>query len=153
VQAAHDQAAQVAARTLAMRNAVQDAALLARVTSVTAQATATQTVRFTGSGPYPNHFSYGFCTYYVATRRFVPWFGNAIEWWPNARPYGYAEGQTPKVGAIMVTSESGFGHVAYVESVNGNQFTVSEMNFTAWNVVDRRTITLGGRVPIVGFIY
>jgi surface antigen len=37
--------------------------------------------------------------------------------------------------------------------VNGNQFTVSEMNFSGWNVVDRRTITLGGRVPIMGFIY
>jgi surface antigen len=83
----------------------------------------------------------------------VPWFGNAIEWWPNARPYGYAEGQTPVVGAIMVTSESSVGHVAYVEAVNGDgSWTVSEMNFKAWNVVSSRTLR-PGQAPVVGFIY
>ncbi|HXM55050.1 MAG TPA: CHAP domain-containing protein [Candidatus Dormibacteraeota bacterium] len=157
VQSARDQAAQVAARTLALRNSAQDAALKPRATQVAAQAGATQTqpqvVQYTGSGPFPNHFSFGYCTYYVATRRYVPWFGDAGQWWPNARAYGYPEGSTPQVGAIMVTRESAIGHVAYVESVNGNTFTVSEMNYTAWNVVDRRTITLGGPVPIVGFIY
>jgi surface antigen len=157
VQAARDEAAQVAARTLAMRNTAQDAALKARATLVAAQANANlaqpQTVKWTGSGPWPNHFSFGYCTYYVASRRYVPWFGDAGQWWPNARAYGYPEGQTPQVGAIMVTRESAIGHVAYVESVNGNTFTISEMNYTAWNVVDRRTITLGGPVPIVGFIY
>lgn len=157
VQAARDQAGQMAAQTLATRNAVQDAALRARAAAVAAQAQATQAappvVRYTGSAPFPNHFSYGYCTWYVATRRYVPWFGNAIEWWPNARAYGYPEGSTPQVGAILVTRESPIGHVAYVESVNGSTFTVSEMNYTAWNVVDRRTIQLGGTVPIVGFIY
>jgi surface antigen len=153
VQVARDQAAQVAARTLSLRNATQDAGLAARANAVNAQAAATQIVRFTGSGPYPNHFTFGYCTYYVATKRYVPWFGDAINWWANARASGYPEGQTPQVGAILVTAESGFGHVAYVESVNGRQFTISEMNYTAWDVVDRRTITLGGPVPIVGFIY
>ena len=136
-----------------MRNVVQDEALRARATAVAAQAQATQVVKFAGTGPYPNHFSFGYCTWYVATRRYVPWFGNAIDWWPNARAYGYPEGGTPQVGAILVTRESAIGHVAYVESVSGNSFTISEMNYTAWNVVDRRTIQLGGPVPIVGFIY
>jgi surface antigen len=157
VQAARDEAGQVAAQTLSLRNTVQDQVVRARMASVAAQAQAVQTVpqvvKYTGSGPFPNHFSYGFCTYYVASRRYIPWFGDAGQWWPNARAYGYPEGQTPQVGAVMVTRESSIGHVAYVESVSGNTFVVSEMNFTAWNVVDRRTITLGGRVPIVGFIY
>jgi surface antigen/uncharacterized coiled-coil protein SlyX len=157
VQAARDEAGQVATQTLSLRNTVQDQVVRARAATVAAQASAVSTipqiVKYTGSGPYPNHFSYGFCTYYVASRRYTPWFGNAIDWWPNARAYGYPEGQTPQPGAIMVTRESAIGHVAYVESVSGNTFVVSEMNFTAWNVVDRRTITLGGRVPIVGFIY
>jgi surface antigen len=153
VQAARDQAGQVAAATLAMRNSVLDKAAQSRAATVAAQAQAVQTVPNPGAGPFPNHFSFGYCTWYVATRRYTPWFGNAIEWWPNARAYGYPEGQTPTVGAILVTAESGLGHVAYVESVSGNTFVVSEMNFTAWDVVDRRTITLGGRVPIVGFIY
>jgi len=153
VQAARDQAGQVAAATLAMRNSVLDQAVQSRAATVAAQAQAVHTVPNPGAGPFPNHFSFGYCTYYVATRRYVPWFGNAIEWWPNARSYGYPEGQTPQVGAIMVTAESSLGHVAYVESVSGSTFVVSEMNFTAWDVVDRRTITLGGRVPILGFIY
>jgi peptidoglycan DL-endopeptidase CwlO len=159
VQSARDEAAKVAARTLAMRDAAKDAGLKARAATVAAQAAATQTqsqpqlVKYTGSGPFPNHFSYGYCTWYVATRRYVPWFGDAGQWWPNARAYGYPEGSTPQVGAILVTRESAIGHVAYVESVNGSSFTISEMNYTAWNVVDRRTIQLGGLVPIVGFIY
>jgi len=157
VQGARDEAAQVAARTLSTQRSAQDAALRARANTVAAQARATQTapqvVKWSGSGPYPNHFSFGYCTYYVATKRYVPWFGNAIQWWPNARAYGYPEGSTPQVGSIMVTRESGPGHVAYVESVSGSSFTVSEMNFAGWNVVTRRTIQLGGSVPIVGFIY
>jgi surface antigen len=152
VQTARDAAGQVAAATLAMRNSILDANVRAHAGSVIAQAQAVQ-IPNPGAGPYPNHFSFGYCTYYVATRRYVPWFGNAIDWWANARAYGYPEGSTPRPGAIMVTRESSLGHVAYVESVNGNQFTVSEMNFSAWDVVDRRTITLGGSVPIVGFIY
>ena len=156
VQAARDEAAQVAARTLALRNAALDAVVRARAAALAAQAQATQAASMAiraGTGPWPNHFSYGYCTWYVATRRFVPWFGNAIEWWPNARAYGFPEGQSPQVGAIMVTRESWFGHVAYVEAVNGDgSWTVSEMNFAGWAVVDRRTIR-PGQVPLVGFIY
>lgn len=124
---------------------------------VQAQALATAAVAVAPSGPVPtsgpNHFSYGYCTWYVANRRYIPWFGNAIEWWPNARAYGYLEGQTPQVGAVMVTRESSAGHVAYVESVNADgSWTVSEMNYVAWGVVSRRTIRYG-QVPLVGFIY
>ena len=101
----------------------------------------------------PNRFAYGYCTWYVANRRYIPWLGNAADWWPNARPYGFAEGQVPRVGAIMVTWESGYGHVAYVESVNANgSWTVSEMNFVGWNVISSRTIR-PGQVPLIGFIY
>src|SRR5262249_4670222 len=85
VQQARDAAAQVAAKTLAMRNAAQDAAFQNRVAAVGAQAQVTVVPRPPGSGPYPNHFTFGYCTFYVATRRYVPWFGNAIDWWANAR--------------------------------------------------------------------
>src|SRR5262249_22244529 len=97
VQAARDQASQVEATTLALRNSAQDAAAREFADRVAAQAKATAAppvvVRVGGSvgAPYPNHFSFGYCTYYVATRRYVPWFGNAIDWWPNARSYGYPE--------------------------------------------------------------
>jgi surface antigen len=151
VQSARDQAAQVAARSLALRNSAQDAALRARAAALTNQAQMTGSMA--PAGPWPNHFSFGYCTWYVATKRYVPWFGNAIEWWPNARAYGLPEGQAPRVGAIMVTRESGFGHVAYVEAVNSDgSWTVSEMNFIGWDVVDRRTLRYG-QAPVVGFIY
>jgi LysM repeat protein len=110
---------------------------------------------FTGSYTVAagNRFPYGYCTWYVYNRKPVPWLGNAWEWFGQAQRYGWATGQAPKVGAIMVTWESSFGHVAYVESVNGDgSWTVSEMNFRGWGIVDMRTIHPGG-VPLIGFIY
>ena len=100
------------------------------------------------------HFSFGWCTWYVSTRRYVPWMGNAIEWFRNAAAMGFPEGQAPRPGAIMVTRESGWGHVAYVESVDpdGKGWTVSEMNFRGFGVVSSRHIK-AGQVPLVGFIY
>ncbi len=140
--------AEQAKSTLASAQAAQAAAMQAQVASMSAQAAAINSGASAG-----NHFAYGYCTWYVANRRPIPWFGNAIEWWPNARAYGYAEGQTPQVGAVMVTRESGAGHVAYVESVNGDgSWTVSEMNYVAWGVVSRRTLR-PGQAPVVGFIY
>ena len=100
-----------------------------------------------------NRFAFGFCTWYVYNRKPVPWLGNANQWLAQARAYGWRTGGTPAVGAIMVTAESGFGHVAYVESVNSDgSWRVSEMNFVAWDVVDNRTIR-PGTIPLMGFIY
>ncbi|MBJ7612584.1 MAG: hypothetical protein DLM67_07710 [Candidatus Nephthysia bennettiae] len=175
IKLARDQAAHVAVTTLALRNKANDTVVQARADAIAAQARATQAAAAkpvaakppppppAQGGPPPpgaiidppgsNHFAYGYCTWYVANRRNVPWFGDAKLWWPNAPPYGYAEGQTPVVGAIMVTRESGWGHVAYVESVSGDgSWTVSEMNFVGWNVVSRRTLR-PGQAPVVGFIY
>ncbi|MDQ6691671.1 MAG: CHAP domain-containing protein [Candidatus Dormibacteraeota bacterium] len=165
IKASRDEAARIAAEA----KAEQEAALRARALAI-AQSSAVQT-QFTpalhastggaqqpgpvlsnpGSGP--NRFAYGYCTWYVANRRYIPFLGNAIDWWPNARAYGFAEGSAPRVGAVMVTRESGYGHVAYVESVNGDgSWTVSEMNFRGWNVVSSRTIR-PGQTSVVGFIY
>ncbi|HVS48222.1 MAG TPA: LysM peptidoglycan-binding domain-containing protein [Candidatus Dormibacteraeota bacterium] len=107
-------------------------------------------------GPYPaSGFPAGWCTWYVATKRNVTWRGDAGYWYSNASAQGYPVGQTPKVGAIMVTWESWAGHVAYVEAVNPDgSWVVSEMNYIAFNVINERTIKpgqLGGR--LVGFIY
>ncbi len=107
-----------------------------------------------------NGFDYGYCTWWVAHKRFIPWRGNAAEWWWNARPFGFAEGSTPRAGAIMVLAISGTspqGHVAYVESVNPNgSFVVSEMTWWGvpgggWNRVDYRTVS--SMRDVLGFIY
>lgn len=100
-----------------------------------------------------SRFPYGYCTWYVATKRNVTWFGDAWQWYGNARAQGLATGSTPRPGAIMVTWESGWGHVGYVESVNSDgSYVISEMNYAGWAVVDHRTIRPGG-VPLIGFIY
>jgi surface antigen len=107
-----------------------------------------------------NGFTYGYCTWWVAHKRYIPWRGNAAQWWWNARPFGYAEGASPQVGAVMVMGVSGSspdGHVAYVESVGaGGSFVVSEMNWWGvpgggWGRVDYRTVT--SMRGILGFIY
>lgn len=152
VEDAQNQAKQIAAQAQANLTSAQaeEYRQLAAQAAAVAAAPAPGPQMSAGGG---NHFSYGYCTWYVANRRYIPWFGNAIEWWPNARAYGYAEGQTPQVGAVMVTSESSAGHVAYVESVNADgSWTVSEMNYVAWGVVSTRTIR-PGQVPLLGFIY
>lgn len=103
-------------------------------------------------------FDWGYCTSWVAQRRAVPWNGNAIEWYANAEAMGYAVGPTPVPGAILVrqsASWSGYGHVAYVESVEGSRFSVSEMNVNRLGQLTTATYDLATRPPpgLVGFIY
>lgn len=108
---------------------------------------------YVSSSSGPNRFPWGYCTWWVASKRYIPWNGNAWQWYGNARAYGVATGGTPVPGAVMVTWESYVGHVAYVESVNGSSFTVSEMNYAGYGRVSRRTISSPGAVSLIGFIY
>lgn len=98
------------------------------------------------------NFPRGYCTWYVSTRRYIPWSGNAGAWFAAAKALGFPVGDTPRAGAIMVSRESWIGHVAVVESIEGDGFTVSEMNFRGFGVVDQRHVRLG-HVPLIGFIY
>lgn len=93
---------------------------------------------YSGSG---GRFPYGYCTWWVASKRYIPWSGNANQWLWNASAMGYATGRSPQVGAIMVTNESWWGHVAYVEAVHGNSVTISEMNYAGWGRVNYRTLS------------
>ena len=106
-----------------------------------------------GVGAIDDHFPYGQCTWYVASRRPIPWNGNAGDWFSEAQSLGWPTGLTPQPGAIMVTWESWYGHVAYVERVNPDgSWVVSEMNYAGWGEVDQRTIKPGS-LPLIGFIY
>lgn len=88
-----------------------------------------------------NGYAYGNCTYYVAMKRAVPrGWGNARTWLQRAAASGYKTGTTPAVGAIAWTPFGRYGHVAYVEAVNGNTVTISEMNYVRWNRVNTRTV-------------
>ena len=81
------------------------------------------------------------CVSYVAwkihsTGRYVPHFGgagNANQWPSTAARHGISSGSTPKAGAAAVMNIGYYGHVMYVESVNGDgTITVSDYNF-AWD--------------------
>jgi len=128
--------------------------------ALTARAMSGPAARIPQSPGAANGFDYGYCTWWVAQKRYIPWRGNAGEWWWNARPFGFAEGPTPRAGAILAMGTSGtspLGHVAYVESVNPNgSFVVSEMNWWGvpgggWSRVDYRTVT--SMRDVLGFIY
>jgi surface antigen len=111
-----------------------------------------------------NHFSFGQCTWYVASRRCIPWSGNAKDWYYAAAAYGYPEGHMPRVGAVVVfwpggDGASSIGHVAYVEVVGpaggvpAGEFKQSEMNFNGgWDRVSYRILP-DNSSGIQGFIY
>lgn len=97
-----------------------------------------------------NGYAYGYCTWYVASRRGIPTnWGNASSWYYNAQRSGFGVGGSPQAGAVAWEKGVwGAGHVAYVEGVSGGSVTVSEMNYNGgWNRVSRRT------VPASQFLY
>ena len=108
-----------------------------------------RSVTWGGSG---NKFPGGYCTTYVASRRNIPWRGNAGAWLRNARAMGFATGSTPRAGAIIVTTESPVGHVGIIEAVNGGSITISEMNYAGRGRISSRTISAGSGF-IRGYIY
>lgn len=77
------------------------------------------------------------CVSYVAwkvhsTGRYVPHFGgagNANQWPSTTARHGISNGSTPRAGAAAVIMGGAYGHVMYVESVNGDgTITVSDYN-------------------------
>lgn len=99
-----------------------------------------------------NKYDYGYCTWYAYNRRAElgrpvgSFWGNASTWASYARGSGYLVNNTPAVGAVMQDSYSagGYGHVAVVESVNGDgSIYISEMNYAGWNVKSYRTLSAG----------
>lgn len=93
-----------------------------------------------------NGYDYGWCTWWVANRRAAAGkpipsnWGNAISWRYNAAASGYRVGSAPVAGAVgSQNSIGGWGHVAYVEEVRGDQVRVSEMNYGAgWGRMSQR---------------
>jgi surface antigen len=111
--------------------------------------TATSFSLVRGSATYGyNGYDYGYCTYWVALLRAkagnpVPTnLGNASTWAVRAAAYGLPTGKTPRVGAAVVLSTRGAGHVGYVTAVNADgSITISEMNHVGWNRTDERTLS------------
>ncbi len=115
----------------------------------------TATNRLIISAGQAHSFPKGYCTWWAAKQYGgVKFGGNANKWLKNAKAMGYATGNTPKKGAIVQTTESRIGHVAYVTGVSadGSSFTISEMNYAGWNRTSARTLSTNSKV-VVGFIY
>lgn len=55
--------------------------------------------------------------------------GNANQWPASARADGIPTGSTPKVGSVAVSMAGYYGHVMWVEAVNGNMIYVSQYNY------------------------
>ena len=101
------------------------------------------------------------CVSYVAwkihsTGRFVPHFGGAghAKQWPSTTErYGIRNGSTPKAGAAAVSMAGQYGHVMYVESVNGDgTITVSDYN-RGLDGLYRGPDAPGSRMPASGLKY
>ena len=98
-----------------------------------------------------NGYDFGYCTWWVAKLRIqagdpLPTdLGNASTWGIRAAEFGIPVGTKPAVGAAVVTSTYGEGHVAYVTAVHSNgTITISEMNVYGWDVADTRIIPSAG---------
>lgn len=86
------------------------------------------------SGSYYNWSTGGYafrnCTDYVAWRTGAPGgLGNAKSWDDRAPAYGLTVSSTPRVGAAAVSNSGYYGHVMYVEAVNGDgSIIISDYN-------------------------
>ncbi len=95
--------------------------------------------RYDGSGGDASLYPRGQCTWYVAKRRpDLPYFpgraGDARNWITAASARKLPIGDKPVVGAVAVFQpgqyKAGYyGHVAFVESIDGEYMRVSEANF------------------------
>ena len=76
-----------------------------------------------------NRFFYGQCTYWANMRYhqltglWIPWLGNANQWYYGAQSTGWVVSATPKLHSIIVLQAGvqgagGYGHVAIVEQIN-----------------------------------
>jgi surface antigen/peptidoglycan hydrolase CwlO-like protein len=102
---------------------------------------------------------YGFrnCTDWVSYRvgvqtgRYVPsGLGNARQWDDRAPGYGFTVSSTPRDGAAAVSNYGYYGHVMYVEKVNGDgTITVSDYNRAGTGKYDVNVISPSGLV----FVY
>ena len=126
-------------------------------------AATTQTGNGSYNSPTFNHqnlYTEGQCTWYVFDKRaqagksISTYWSDAKFWADNAANDGYQVDNQPSVGAIMQSTPGPYGHVAYVERVNGDgSILISEMNYTngPYNT-DYRTIP-ASEVSLYAYIH
>lgn len=106
----------------------------------------------------PNCTSYAWGRCYQAEHVALPNLGNGGEWYSNAP--ARAKGKKPAKGAIACWT-GGYGHVGFVESVNGNKIITTESGHYYWDTYGKPVITktytsghMGGKtLTFIGYIY
>jgi surface antigen len=117
-----------------------------------------------GNGAGSLNWPVGQCTFWANSRYhqltgyWVSWSGNADQWAAGARAAGWHVSTSPHVPSIIVLmpyvqGASGYGHVAVVESMNGNTVHTSNMNWYAngggWDRESFQDFTTGSGVSFV----
>lgn len=89
-----------------------------------------------GNGGDPLGYGCRQCVSYTAwkvgqrTGNFPRYWGNANQWPGSARSAGYETGSTPRVNSVGVISAGAYGHVVWIEAVNGDgTVDVSQYNY------------------------
>lgn len=90
-------------------------------------------------------YAYRNCTDYVAWKTGASGgLGNAKSWYDRAPTYGYDRGRTPRAGAAAVSVAGTYGHVMYVEAVNGDgSILISDYNRAGPGEFGAKTLTAG----------
>lgn len=116
----------------------EEAAREAEATQQTTETYATYTAPITASSvqamivPTTNTYPWGQCTWGVKVMAdwVGPYWGNANQWVASAAAEGYAIGDTPVAGSVMVFLSGAYGHVAYVTDVDASgNIQILESNF------------------------
>lgn len=113
-----------------------------------------------GSEGKDHGFPRGYCTWYVASKVYVPYSGHAKEWYNKAKDMGfkvYERGKKPVEHCIVVFNGTGpypknYGHVALVKKVSGSKMLITEMNWEGFDKESERTISINDD-NIRGFIF
>lgn len=111
-----------------------------------------------------NMYAVGQCTWYV--KNVAPWvgtyWGNGGQWGASAAADGYLVNSTPAAGSVVVfapgqqigdwTADGSYGHVAYVQSYNAanNTITITQggMGFSSPTGPNAQTLSASGLVYI-----
>jgi len=100
------------------------------------------------NGGYPGQCTWLVNSYY----RFPGRMGNGGQYLVSARAYGIPTGNTPVVGAVIVTTESYYGHIGIVKAVEGDKVIIEDMNYAGPYIVTRRALSRYNSV-IKGYVY
>lgn len=144
-----------AGRTWAWRRAALASLLLAAAVLILAPGAALAA----GGG---NHFYAGYCTWEAAELAhqtwgtWVPWFGDAGDWAPQAAASGWQVSPTPRVNSIAamprgVQGSGRDGHVGWVVDVDpdGAGVTLQSMNWSGRGVVSQHHVAVDGLVQFI----